>query len=347
VKVLVVDDNPSGRQLLVDIILSMNLQVLQAADGPEALLVAREHLPDLIILDVSMPGMSGFEVLEELKSKPNTAKIPILMLTALDSIENRVHGLKLGADDYLSKPFNPRELMERVKTRLRLKVETDELRQTQQMIRSTFARYVSPSVVEQLLHDPSRVKLGGDLQEITVLFADLEGFTGISERTEPEHLLSVLNEYHTMLVTTIRALGGTVDKFIGDAVMALYNTPLKQPDHALRAVDTALRVREILPEFHQRFDPLFRMPINFGIHSGMAVVGNVGAPDLMNYTAVGDTVNLAARLQGLSSGGRILISDTTAEAVGSAVTTACIGLRALKGRAEPVITYEVLDSKRP
>jgi adenylate cyclase len=343
--VLVVDDNPSGRQLLVDIMQSMNLEVLEAGNGTDALASARANLPDLIILDVSMPGMSGFEVVEKLKSESLTEKIPILMLTALDNVENRVRGLKLGADDYLSKPFNPRELMERVKTRLRYKVETDELRQMHQTIRNTFARFVSPSVVEQLLRDPLHVKLGGTLQEVTVLFADLEGFTGISEHTEPEKLLHVLNEYHTMIVGVIRDHGGTVDKFMGDAVMALYNTPLLQADHALRAVQTALLIRQVLPAFQQQFEPLFRMRINFGIHSGMAVVGNVGAPDIMNYTAVGDTVNLAARLQGMSSGGRILISSTTYEALHDVVPTSCIGLRNVKGRAEAVLTYEVRDAE--
>jgi class 3 adenylate cyclase len=341
--VLVVDDNASGRQLLVDIMQSISLQVIEASNGFEALEKARTHKPDLIILDVNMPGMSGFEVVEQLKSDVGTAAIPILMLTALATIDNRVQGLKLGADDYLTKPYNPRELIERVKTRLRYKVETDELRQVQETIRNTFARFVSPSVVEQLLRDPTQVKLGGTLQEVTVLFADLEGFTSISEYTEPEKLLNVLNEYHTMLVGAIRDHGGTIDKFMGDGVMALYNTPLHQEDHARRAVQTALDIRDQLPQFRQQFEVLFRMPINFGIHTGKAIIGNVGAPDMMNFTAVGDTVNLAARLQGISTGGRILISEATFAQLNDAVPTTCIGLRALKGRTEPVMTYAVLD----
>lgn len=341
--VLVVDDNTSGRQLLVDIMQSISLQVIEAANGFEALEKARAHKPDLIILDVNMPGMSGFEVVEQLKSDPETAALPILMLTALATIDNRVQGLKLGADDYLTKPYNPRELIERVKTRLRYKVETDELRRVQDAIRSTFARFVSPSVVEQLLRDPTQVKLGGTLQEVTVLFADLEGFTSISEYTEPEKLLNVLNAYHTMLVGAIRDHGGTIDKFMGDGIMALYNTPLHQEDHALRAVQTALYIRDLLPNFRQQFEVLFRMPINFGIHTGKAIIGNVGAPDLMNFTAVGDTVNLAARLQGISTGGRILISEATYMQLNNAVPTTCIGLRALKGRTEAVMTYAVLD----
>lgn len=339
--VLVVDDNASGRQLLVDIMRSIDLGVIEAANGFEALDHARAHHPDLIILDVNMPGMSGFEVVEQLKSDPNTASIPVLLLTALANIDNRVQGLKLGADDYLTKPYNPRELIERVKTRLRLKTETDSLRHTQEIVRNTFSRFVSPSVVEQLLRDPTQVRLGGTLQEVTVMFADLEGFTRISEHTEPEKLLHVLNEYHTMIVGIIRDNGGTVDKFMGDGVMALYNTPLTFDDHALRAVRTALQIRDTLPTFRQNFEPLFRTPINFGINSGMAVVGNVGAPDMMNYTAVGDTVNIAARLQDLSSGGRILISEATYARLGDIVPSTCIGLRTIKGRNESVMTYAV------
>ncbi len=321
----------------------MSLDVIQAENGLKALENARAHLPDLIILDVNMPGMTGFQVVEQLKQDEATAKIPVLMLTALDNVNSRVLGLKLGADDYLSKPFNPRELMERVRTRLRYKSEADNMRSTQQMIRSTFARFVSPSVVEQLLHDPAQVKLGGKLQEVTVMFADLEGFTGTSERTEPEKLLHILNQYHTLTVGMIRDHGGTVDKFIGDGVMALYNTPLEQPDHALRAVRTALEIRQALPNFYEQFEPQFRMRLNFGIHSGMAVVGNVGAPDIMNFTAVGDTVNLAARLQSLSSGGKILISAATFTELHDVVPTSYMGPRAVKGRAESVMTYEVLD----
>lgn len=344
-KILVVDDNADNVQLLSDIVSSMNLTPLRAFDGVEALRTVYETHPDLIILDVNMPGMSGFEVCEQLKTDATTAHIPVLLLTALEDVEHRVHGLKLGADDYLVKPFNPRELMERVRTRLRLKNEADHLRKTQEVVRATFERYVSSSVVDQLLRDPSQVKLGGNLQEITVMFADLEGFTGISEKTDPEQLLHVLNEYHTMAVSVIRDYGGTVDKFIGDGVMALFNTPLLQADHALRAVRAAWKMQSILTTFHQQFAPLFRMRINFGIHSGMAVVGNVGAPDLMNYTAVGDTVNLAARLQQMSFEGRILVSSATFERVKDQVVTECIGTVKIKGRSESVLTYEIRGLK--
>jgi adenylate cyclase len=341
-RVLVVDDNADNRQLMADIISSMGLEVVRAASGLETLASAQAQPPDLIILDVNMPGMTGFEVCERLKTDPKTAQIPILLVTALSDVENRVQGLQKGADDYLTKPYNPRELIERVRTRLRLKSETDELRKVPQLIRSTFERFVSPQVVDQLLQDPAGVQLGGRLQSVTVMFADLEGFTAMAERTEPHKLLAVLNSYHSMMVRMILERGGTVDKFIGDAVMALYNTPLEQADHAVRAVLTAVDIRDSLLRFHQQFEPEYRMRINFGLHTGLAVVGNVGAPEIMNYTAVGDAVNLAARLQTLSKQGQILISDAVHHQIDGKMATTPLGAVRLKGRTEEVMVYEVL-----
>ncbi len=342
-KILVADDNPDSRQLTRDIVASMGHEVVTALDGVRALAAIQEHLPDLVILDVNMPGMSGFDVMSALKSSEATAQIPVLMLTALADVENRVHGLGLGADDYLSKPFNPRELVARVNARLRAKGETDDLRASQEMIRATFERFVAPQVVERLLRDPTQVKLGGTLQEVTVLFADLEGFTSISEFTEPATLLSVLNHYHTLIVNIIQRFGGTVDKFIGDAVMALYNTPLPQEDHALRAVKTAVHIRNSLAEFYEQFDPTFHMRINFGIHTGMAVVGNVGTPQIMDFTAVGDTVNLAARLQDICADGQILISRSTYDQVADQISVTPVGFLDIKGRKEPVMAYTVSE----
>jgi len=298
-------------------------------------------MPDLVILDVNMPGMSGFEVIAQLKSAEITSKIPVIMLTAMADIDNRVEGLGLGADDYLTKPFSPRELMARIETRLRAKVETDDLRNTKEMIRHTFERFVPPSVVAQLLKDPGQVKLGGVLQEVTVLFSDLENFTSISERTDPEKLLKMLNTYHTLVVKIIQQNGGTVDKFIGDGVMALYNTPLQQDDHALRAVLTALQIRETLGETYLEFERDFHLRINFGIHTGQAIVGNVGSADIMDFTAVGDTVNIAARLQGLAENGQILVSEATFEQVQENVDAVPIGAQAVKGRVGAIMTYQI------
>jgi adenylate cyclase len=345
-KVLVADDNANSRQLVKDIVEMSGYEPILAIDGPSALEAAQKQSPDLIILDVNMPGMSGFEVCSILKSDTLLAQIPVLMLTAQADIDNRVTGLGLGADDYMAKPFSPRELTARINARLRVKAEADELRQTKEMIRATFQRFVAPSVVEKLLQDPAQVKLGGQLQQLTVMFSDLEGFTSISERTQPEKLLGILNEYHTLVVKVVQSFNGTIDKFIGDGVMALYNAPLHYDDHALRAVRTALHIRDSLPEFYEQFEPEYRMKINFGIHTGVAVAGTVGTPETMSFTAVGDTVNLASRLQGISRGGQILISQGTYNHIQNAVRANPIGLQNVKGRVEPVMIYEILELNR-
>ncbi len=341
-KVLVAEDNPNSRQLLKDILESVGYEALLAIDGPAALAAAQTQSPDLIILDVNMPGMSGFEVCAIIKGDPKLAHIPVMMLTAQTDVESRVTGLGLGADDYLAKPFSPRELAARIDARLRAKAETDNLRQTQELVRQTFERFVAPSVVERLLQNPSQIKLGGQLQEITVMFSDIESFTSLSEHTPPEVLLSILNQYHALVVEKVQSCGGTVDKFIGDGVMSLYNTPLPQPDHALRAVQSALDIQASLADLYYQFPPDYHMKLNFGIHTGVAVVGNVGTDKIMEFTAVGDTVNLASRLQGLGEGGQILISQATYEQIQDYVRVRPVGSQSVKGRRGAVMIYEVL-----
>lgn len=344
-KVLVAEDNHDSRELVSDILVSLGYTPVAAENGRIALDKIMSDPPDLVILDVNMPEMDGFAVCEAIKRNPSTAKIPVIMLTAQSDVESRVTGLGLGADDYLPKPFHPRELIARIHTRLRAKEVNDDLRYQREQLRRTFERFVAPEIVEQLLEDPTRVELGGAETDVTVMFADLEGFTTISEYTEPSLLLDVLNQYHALLVRYIKANGGTVDKFLGDGVMALYNTPLPQPDHALRAVYTALEIRDALAEFHERLLPAFRLEVNFGINTGRAIVGNIGAPDLMDFTAIGDTVNLASRLQGLSEHSQITISEDTYRLIADAVVAEDVGPRVVRGREEPVVTYLVLGMR--
>lgn len=340
-RVLIADDLPDNRELVIDILTASGYETLSAADGEEALELIREYLPDLVILDISMPIKDGFEVCEEMKQDPETAQLPVIMLTAHTDIDSRVRGLGLGADDYLSKPFNPRELLARVNTRLRAKAETDELRQQRLAIRQTFERFVSPAVVEALMENPEAAQLGGALREITVIFADIEGFTSMSEHADPVHLLNILNRYHGLMVHFIKRNKGTVDKYLGDGIMAVYNAPLEQPDHALSAVRTAIEIREALYDFHQDIPPEFRVNINFGINTGQAVVGNVGTEDTMDYTAIGDNVNLAQRLESVSTNGQIMISEATFHQIAHAVEVTSGKMRQIKGRKRMVMTYLV------
>ncbi|TVR21453.1 MAG: adenylate/guanylate cyclase domain-containing response regulator [Anaerolineaceae bacterium] len=340
-KILAVDDHAHNIRLIGDILIEGGYEILPAYSGAEALDVLATHTPDLILLDINMPGMSGFELLAQIKTDEHLADIPVIFLTALDDIGSRLEGFGLGAEDYLVKPFNPLELIARVQARLRMKVTTDDLRDKQKVIRQTFERFVAPSVVEQLLKAPHDVKLGGQLQEVTVFFADIEGFTGISERTDPQNLLSILNRYHHLIVDIVQAHGGTIDKFMGDAVMALFNAPLQQADHVRRAVNAACDIHVALPDFHRDLPPQFRLPVNFGIHTGTAVVGHVGTVQAMDYTAVGDTVNIASRLQDAAHGGRILVSAAAYQAVRDHVNVAASGELNLRGRGQPVQTYAI------
>ena len=337
--ILVAEDDHSSRELVYDILHNLGHQVILVADGLAALEYARQNLPDLVILDVNMPLLDGFEVCAALRSDLHTASIPVIMLTAQVDIESRVRGLGVGADDYLVKPFHPRELIARVATRLRAKEEADTLRAQREQIRQTFERFVAHEIVEQLLEAPSRVQLGGAEAVVTVLFADLEGFTRLAELAAPPRLIEVLNAYHTLMVRHIKAHGGTLNKFLGDGVMALYNTPLPQPDHALRAVRTALAIRDALPAFYDTLEPEFRLAVNVGINTGPAIVGIIGTPELMDFTAIGDTVNLASRLQRLSDHSEITVSEATHNLVADHVLATRTGPHVVRGREEAVITY--------
>ncbi len=341
-RILVVDDNHVNLDLIQEVAESAGYEVVRADNGPDALIAAETEAPDLIILDVNMPRMSGYEVCRVLKGNTRTNSIPIIMLTALFEVNAKVEGLDAGADDYMTKPFSTNELLARIDRRLRAKGESDYMRNMQQQLRETFSRFVAPSIVEAMLMDPTRVKLGGSLQTVTVMFADLQNFTTISERTAPEQLLTILNGYHELLVQVIQGMSGTIDKFMGDAVMALFNAPLEQEDHVKRAMRAALMVRDLLPDFHRQLEPLFHMQVNIGIHTGQAIVGNVGSPQLMDYTAVGDTVNIAARLQGQGHDGQIIISEAVYAQVQDEFEARLIGERQLKGRSDPITLYELI-----
>jgi adenylate cyclase len=340
--ILVADDRVDNVQVLQHLLALEGYQVLGAYDGQEALDGIRRNIPDLVILDLDMPILDGYEVCQELKADPATAGIPVLMVTAWAAPDQRVRGLQLGAEDYLVKPYDTRELIERIKARMRTKQEADSLRAAQRAIRETFARYVSPKVVERLLADPGQVRLGGTQQTISVLFADLRGYTTLAEALPPEQLVDVLNGHLTVAAEAVLAYEGTTSQYSGDLVMALFNAPLPQPDHALRAARAALRMRREMGVYHAQLPQHLRMDFGAGIVTGEAVVGNIGAREWLNYTAIGDTVNLAQRLEELADGGEILMSADTQRVLGTAARTEARGLTPIRGRSEPVEVYALL-----
>jgi class 3 adenylate cyclase len=343
--ILVAEDTPSTLRLVHDILTLHGYRVIEARDGLEALEQIQHNDPDLLILDINMPRMDGYEVCRRLKSDPRTAHIPVLILSAMEGVKDRIRGLSLGAEDYVIKPFKPDELAARVAARLRAKREVDALRSAEEYVRATFQRYVAPAVVSRLLSDPSTVSLGGTRRDVSVLFADISGFTHLSEVLEPEQTMRVLNDFLTLAGRAVLEQEGTLDKFSGDAVMALFNAPLSQQDHAYRAVIAALNIRERLAAYRCSATPDQRLKLKIGISSGDAVVGNTGMPDLMNYTAIGDTVTVAKRLEEQAQPDQILCSAHTYQTVRDIVEVHPLGPVHVKGRAAPVQVYDLLGRR--
>src|SRR5205823_156570 len=221
----------------------------------------------------------------------------------------------------------------------------DEARQREETekerIKGMFGRYLAPSVVEQLINDPGSVQLGGVRCEVSVLFADIRGFTGISERFEPEEVVSILNSYLSCATEVILGAGGTLDKFLGDGVMAFFNAPLPQEGHVLSAVRAALEMQTRIRELAAGPSG-GRVGCGVGINTGEAIVGNIGTAEVMNYTIIGDVVNVAARLQAEARAGEVLLSDVAYQHIAGAVEVEELGSIHVKGRAQPVVIYKVV-----
>lgn len=224
--------------------------------------------------------------------------------------------------------------------------ERRRLEEQVRQVRGTFERYVPPQVVEQLLSDPARVQLGGVRQEVTILFADIRGFTAFSEKLDPELLVRVLNQHLTLAADAVLNEEGTLDKFIGDGVMAIFNAPLPQSDHTLRAVRAALAMQKSIAWLHANLPPAERLSFGIGIVTGPAIVGNVGSPILQNYTAIGDSVNLASRLQDHASPGQILLNPTAYERVQSVIIAREYGYVQVKGHSEMDLVYELVGLRQ-
>ncbi|MBI4759406.1 MAG: GAF domain-containing protein [Chloroflexi bacterium] len=226
--------------------------------------------------------------------------------------------------------------------RKRLEAERLIQEQEKRRIKELFARYVAPTVVERLLSDPKRIALGGERHLVTVLFADIRGFTALAELMPAERLVVLLNGYLSLAARAVLKYEGTLDKFLGDAAMGVFNAPLPQPDHALLAAKAALTLREEITAYHESLPEEYRLGFSVGINSGEVIVGNVGTPEVMNYTVIGDAVNLAKRLQEAAQPGQILLSSDTYRLVDKSVQAKALTPLTVKGRSTPVQVYELI-----
>ena len=340
-KILVVDDDWLNRDVLETYLRHMGAEVSSAADGMKALEVATDDPPDLIMMDMQMPRMDGIEACKYLKAHPATQFVPIIMITALEGDEEKMRALEAGADDFITKPYSSPLLMTRVRSLLKIKQLNDQLQRRNQLLRQVLNAYVVPEVADTILTDPEHhLKLGGETRAVTVLFADIRGFTEFSEKHTAAEVVVALNRIFSGLTRVVFNHRGTFDKYLGDAIMAFYGAPLPGPDDALRAVQSALELQTVFDRLRaESSGVLSDLGLGIGLHTGDATVGNIGSERLMDYTVIGDTVNVAKRLTEEARAGEILASESTYRLVQGLVATEWSESRSVKGRSEPVTVY--------
>jgi adenylate cyclase len=344
--ILVVDDDDGTRLMLRRILEKESYKVEEAPDGEEGLAVCGRVNPDLILLDGMMPRLTGFEVVQRLRAEEATRAIPVLMLTALPDMNDKVRGLDLGADDFLRKPINRVELLARVRSLLRIRFLHNELEEKNDLLRHVLNRYVAEDVADEILANPSEnMRLGGRTSRVSVLFADIRGFTSFTEDHPAPIVVGLINLIFKRLVPVIFAHKGTFDKYLGDAVMAFYGAPLSYPDDALRAVLTAVDMQTAFYALKQEQPELRSLGLGVGIFTGDAVVGNLGSEQVMDYTVIGDVPNSAKRLQENAEPGQILICQTTCEAVRDRMNVNPLEPLQLKGKKAPLQVFEVLGPR--
>jgi len=341
-RILVVDDVVPNVELLEALLGIHGYEVSMAYNGLQALEVAYSDDPDLILLDVMMPELDGFQVCEQLKRQEWTRSIPIVLLTALDQIEDKVRGLDAGADDFLSKPFNKVELLARVRSLLRIRRYYNQIEQNRHLLYRLLNRYMSEEIVTAILADPEkRLKLGGEKKEVAILFADIRGFTSFAETTTAERVVEVLNECFQDITEAIFRNQGTFDKYIGDCILAFYGAPISDGHDLQRALQTAIEMQQRFTALSHRWTvPAMRnLGLGIGVHIGEVVVGNIGSQKLMDYTIIGDNVNIAQRLEQVALGGQIVISQAVYERANGYVQSSSMPPVSLKGKRAPVTAY--------
>ena len=359
---MIVDDVPENLRLLEAVLVPRGYEVTTAGSGEEAIEKVGADPPSLILLDLVMPGMDGHEVCRRLRSEPASQFLPIVMVTA-SGPQEKVRALETGADDFVTKPFDQAELLARVRSLLRIHeyratIETQaaelerwnhtlEARVSEQVAEiervGRLKRFLSPQVSEVILSNPQLLE--SHRCEITVVFADLRGFTSFAESAEPEDVHGVLSEYHAELGELIFEHDGTLERFTGDGMMVFFNDPLPCPDAPRAAVSMAVAMRARVEELRGGWERLgHSLDFGMGVAQGYATVGGIGFEGRADYAAIGTVTNLAARLCAEAEGGEILVSDRVYAAVEDEFTARPRDDLTLKGLSKPVRAHSIIGS---
>jgi adenylate cyclase len=363
-KILVVDDVPQNVRLLEAILSANGYEVTSASSGQEALERVRAELPDLVLLDIQMPGMNGYEVSRRLREDQATTFLPVVMLTSSDT-EMRVNAIEAGADDFVTKPFNKQELLLRVRSLVRIKQYHDTIEsqrtqltelnrnlegrvaeQVEELERlSQLRRFLSPTLAEIVLSSGESM-LASHRREIAVLFADLRGWTAFSVTTEPEEVMGVIREFHDAMGELIRRFEATVGWFAGDGLMVWFNDPVPCLDPSARAVEMALAMQKVMAGLTAKWRKRgHELNFSVGIALGYATLGRIGFDGRYDYGAVGSVMNLASRICDEAGSGEVLIAERAYAEVEDLVDAEPVGELTLKGFVKPMPAYRVLRLK--
>jgi adenylate cyclase len=361
-RILIVDDNETNRDILVTRLAVHGYELLQAADGEEALASAAQHHPDLILLDVEMPKLDGFEVCRRLKNDPALPFMPIILVTARAASADVIAGLDAGADEYLTKPLDQQALVARVRSMLRIKALHDQVqaqaadlaswnRTLEQRVNAQVAEidrmnrlkaFLSPPIAKLVLSAGEEKLLESHRRDVTVVFCDLRGFTAFAETAEPEDIITVLREYYRCLGESIDRFDGTLQHFAGDGLLIIFNDPIPCDDPSLRAVRMAVEMRDQVAALAVKWRRYgHELGFGVGVAAGHATLGNVGYEGRFHYSAIGSVVNLGARLCAEAAHGQILVDGRVQLAIESIASTEPIGDLSLKGFHRPVRAFNV------
>ena len=372
-RLLIVDDNPMNVDIFRTRLAAQGYDIVTATNGEEALTLTQEHQPDLILLDIMMPKVDGLEVCRRLKSDPSLPFTPIILVTSKGDTEDVVRGLEAGADEYLTKPVDQAALVARVKSMLRIKGLQDMVqeqaatleaqaaqlqewnRSLEQQVAAQVAelervnrlkRFLSPQLADLIVSSGDEAILENHRREITVVFCDLRGFTAFAETAEPEEVMTIIREYHTVMGELIFRYEGTLEHFSGDGVMVFFNDPVPVPDPAVRAARMAVAIRAQVGELSEQWRKRgHELGFGLGIAMGYATLGKIGFEGRFDYAAIGTVTNLASRLSDEALSGQILVSQRVQAELEAIAEMEPVGPLTLKGFSRPVTVFNVVGLK--